>query len=77
MGALLGLVDGLDDGEWLVLLVSLVGSFVGWVVVEGYVHYTFTLKQSNTSVISTNKKIIITARGRKQMHLSSPLLDSM
>ena len=56
---------------------SLVGSFVGWGVVGAYVHYTFMLKQSNTSVISSNKKIIITARGIKQMHLSSPLLDSM
>ena len=75
VGALLRLVDGLDDGEWLGLLVSLVGSFVGWSVVGAYVHYTFMLKQSNTSVISSNKNIIVTTRGRKQMHLFSPLLD--
>ena len=70
-----GLEDGLDNGKWLGLLMSLVGSFIGWGVVGAYVHCTFMLKQSNTSVIGRNKKIIITARGRKQMHLFSPLLD--
>ena len=75
VGALLGVVDGLDNGEWLGLLVSLVGSFIGWGVVGAYVHCTFMLKQSNTSVISSNKNIIVTTRGRKQMHLFPPLLD--